>query len=179
MHSGGPAGSRRSRWAKRRCGSRNTAGSGKAGSAVSTTCSKRCSAAPNPSPRNKESHMIDAPEIVQTTAQQAAVIRLTIPRNEMGKAFGPAVQELMTTLADQGVKPVGAVFAHHLRLPPDMWDFELGVETASPVKSSGRVKPGQLPAAKVARTVYRGPYDGLPGAWGDFVAWMKDNGHEQ
>ena len=123
--------------------------------------------------------MIDAPEILQTAAHQAAVIRLTIPRNEMGKAFSPAVQELMTTLADQGVKPVGAVFAHHLRLPPDMWDFELGVETASPVKSSGRVKPGQLPAAKVARTVYRGPYDGLPAAWGDFVAWMKDNGHEQ
>ena len=123
--------------------------------------------------------MIDTPQIVQTTAHQAAVIRLTIPRNEMGKAFGPAVQELMTTLADQGVKPVGAVFAHHLRLPPDMWDFELGVETASPVRSSGRVNPGQLPAAKVARTVYRGPYDGLPGAWGDFVAWMNTHGHEQ
>jgi effector-binding domain-containing protein len=123
--------------------------------------------------------MIDTPEIVQTTAHPAAVIRLTIPRSEMRSAFGPAVQELMSTLAGQGVKPVGAVFAHHLRMPPDMWDFELGVEIASPVKAAGRVKPGQLPAAKVARTIYHGPYDGLPDAWGDFVTWMKANGHEQ
>lgn len=123
--------------------------------------------------------MIDTPEVVQTTAHQAAVIRLTIPRNEMRNAFGPAVQELMSTLAGQGVKPVGAVFAHHLRMSPDMWDFELGVEIASPVKAAGRVKRGQLPAAKVARTIYHGPYDGLPDAWGDFVTWMKANGHEQ
>ena len=123
--------------------------------------------------------MIETPEIVQTAAHQAAVIRLTIPRSEMRNAFGPAVQELMSTLAGQVVKPVGAVFAHHLRMPPDMWDFELGVEVASPVKASGRVKPGQLPAAKVARTVYHGPYDGLPQAWGAFVSWMKANGHEQ
>jgi effector-binding domain-containing protein len=123
--------------------------------------------------------MIDNPQIVQTTAHQAAIIRLTIPRNEMMKTFGPAVQELMSTLADQGVKPVGAVFAHHLRMPPDMFDFELGVEVAAPVKAAGRVKPGQLPAAKVARTVYHGPYDGLPDGWGEFVRWMKANGHEQ
>jgi effector-binding domain-containing protein len=123
--------------------------------------------------------MIDNPQIVQTTAHQAAIIRLTIPRSEMMKAFGPAVQELMSTLADQGVKPVGAVFAHHLRMPPDMFDFELGVEVAGPVKAAGRVKPGQLPAAKVARTVYHGPYQGLPDAWGEFVTWMKANDHEQ
>ncbi len=123
--------------------------------------------------------MIDSPKIIQTNAHQAAIIRLTLPRSEMMKAFGPAVQELMATLADQGVKPVGAVFAHHLRMPPDIFDFELGVEVAAPVNSAGRVEPGVLPAAKVARTVYHGPYQGLPGAWGEFVDWMKANGHEQ
>ncbi len=123
--------------------------------------------------------MIDNPQIVQTTAHQAAIIRLTIPRSEMMKAFGPAVQELMATLTEQGVKPVGAVFAHHLRMPPDVFDFELGVEVSTPVKPAGRVKPGQLPKAKVARTVYHGPYQGLPDAWGEFVQWMKANGHEQ
>jgi len=61
--------------------------------------------------------MIESPKIVQTTAHQAAVIHLTIPRSEMMTKFGPAVQELMATLADQGVKPVGAVFAHHLSRP--------------------------------------------------------------
>ena len=123
--------------------------------------------------------MISTPQIIQTEAHEAAVIRLTIPRSEMMKVFGPAVGELMAVLASQGVEPVGAVFAHHLKMPPDTFDFELGVKVAAPVKATGRVKPGQLPAAKVARTVYSGPYEGLPAAWGEFVTWMKANGHEQ
>ncbi len=41
------------------------------------------------------------------------------------------------------------------------------------------MKPVQLPAAKVAQTVYSGPYEGLPSAWDEFVRWMQANGHEQ
>ncbi len=123
--------------------------------------------------------MLATPQIIQTQAQDAAVIRLTIPRSEMMKVFGPAVGELMTVLAAQGVEPVGAVFAHHLKMSPDNFDFELGVKVSSPVTAAGRVKPGRLPGAKVARTVYSGPYEGLPSAWGEFDTWMKANGHAQ
>jgi effector-binding domain-containing protein len=123
--------------------------------------------------------MLSTPQIIQTSSQEAAVIHLTIPRSEMMKVFGPAVGELMTALAAQGVEPVGAVFAHHLKMTADTFDFELGVKVSSPVKAAGRVKPGQLPAATVARTVYSGSYEGLPSAWGEFNQWMKTNGHQQ
>jgi effector-binding domain-containing protein len=123
--------------------------------------------------------MIATPQILQTKVQEAAVVHLTIPRVEMMKQFGPAVGELMAALAAQGVKPVGAVFAHHLKMTPDIFDFELGVKVSAPVKAAGRVKPGELPAAKVARTVYSGPYEGLPSAWGEFDTWMKANGCKQ
>ena len=123
--------------------------------------------------------MLATPRIIETDVQEAAIIRLTIPRSEMMKVFGPAVGELMAALASQGVEPVGAVFAHHLKMSPDTFDFELGVKVTSPVKASGRVKPGELPAAKVARTIYHGPYEGLPSAWGEFDKWMRANGHEQ
>ena len=123
--------------------------------------------------------MLAAPEIIMTNVQEAAVIRLTIPRSEMMKVFGPAVGELMAALAAQGVEPVGAVFAHHLKMSPDAFDFELGVKVSAPVKATCRVKAGQLPAVKVARTVYSGPYEGLPSAWGEFDKWMRANGHEQ
>jgi effector-binding domain-containing protein len=122
--------------------------------------------------------MLATPQIIKTNLQQAAVIRLTIPRSKMMEVFGPAVGELMTVLAAQGGEPVGAVFAHHLKMSPETFDFELGVPVSAPVKASGRVKPGQLPAVKVARTVYGGPYEGLPSAWGEFDKWMKANGHE-
>ncbi len=123
--------------------------------------------------------MIATPQIMQTKAQEAAVIHLTIPRSEMMKQFGPAVGELMAALAAQKVEPIGAVFAHHLRMMPDTFDFELGVKVSAPVKAAGRVKPGQLPAAKVAHTVYSGPYEGLPSAWSEFDRWMTANGCEQ
>ena len=123
--------------------------------------------------------MLATPQIIETNVQEAAIIRLTIPRSEMMKVFGPAVGELMAALAAQGVEPVRAVFAHHLKMPPDAFDFELGVKVSAPVKTTGRVKPGRLPAVKVARTVYSGPYEGLPSAWGEFNKWMRANGHEQ
>ena len=123
--------------------------------------------------------MIETPQIIQTQAQAAAIIRLTVVRSEMMKVFGPAVGELMAALTAQGVEPVGAVFAHHLKMSPDTFDFELGVKVAAPVKATGRVKPGELPATKVARTIYSGPYEGLPSAWGEFDAWMRANNHEK
>ena len=123
--------------------------------------------------------MLATPQVIQTPAQMAAVIHLTVPRSEMMKVFGPAVGELMAALAAQKIEPIGAVFAHHLKMSPDTFDFELGVKTATPVKATGRVKPGELPASKVAQTIYSGPYEGLPSAWGEFDAWMKANGHEK
>lgn len=120
--------------------------------------------------------ILDEPRIVSTAAQPAAVIRLTIPRSEIQKVMGPAIGEVMTALGAQGVSPAGPVFTHHFRMDPDTFDFEVGVPVAGRVSAAGRVKPGQLPAARVARTVYRGPYEGLFSAWGEFDKWIKGEG---
>jgi effector-binding domain-containing protein len=122
--------------------------------------------------------MLSEHQIVQTTAEQAAVIRLTIPGSDMPKVFGPAVGELLTTLNAQGIEPVGAIFAHHLKMPSNVFDFELGIKVGSPVTPAGRVEPGELPATRVARAIYTGPYEGLPAAWDAFIGWMNANGHK-
>lgn len=121
--------------------------------------------------------MIDSPHLTETDDQLAAVIRLTIPRNEIQTVMGPAMEDLMATVAAQGIAPAGPLFSHHLRMDPDVFDFEVGVPVASPVAASGRVQPGQLPAATVARTTYRGPYEGLGETWGQFDAWIAEQGH--
>ena len=123
--------------------------------------------------------MISTPQIVQTSMQEAAVIRMTIARSEMMKLFGPAVAELMAELQAQGVEPIGSVFAHHFRITQTTFDFELGVKVSAPVRANGRVKRGELPAASVARTIYSGSYEGLPAAWGEFTKWMEANGLKQ
>lgn len=117
--------------------------------------------------------MLDKPEIVQTEAQPAAVIRLTIPREEIGTVMGPAMGEVMGAVAAAGLAPTGPMFSHHFKMSPGVFDFEVGVPVSAPITASGRVQPSQLPAAKVARTVYRGPYEGLGEAWGEFKDWIE------
>ena len=121
--------------------------------------------------------MLDEPKIVQTPEQKVAVIHLTIPRNKIQEEMGPGHNELMSTLKAQGITPAGPWFSHHLRMDPAVFDFEIGVPVTAEVKAAGRVKPGTLPAATVARTTYRGGYEGLGSAWGEFEAWLTKNGH--
>ncbi len=121
--------------------------------------------------------MIDTPQIVHTTPQLTAMIHLTVTLEEMQKVFGPTIGELMSTLAAQGIAPVGPVFAHHLRGPTDTFDFELSVPINMLVVAAGRVQPGEWPAMRVARTIYHGPYEGLPEAWGGFMDWIETEGH--
>jgi effector-binding domain-containing protein len=121
--------------------------------------------------------MIEEPQIVQTAEQAVALIHLTVPRSQIASVMRPAFEELGTVLKAQNVVPAGAWLAHHLHRPTDVFDFELCSPVDQPVQPTGRVTNGKLRAAKVARTVYQGAYEGLPAAWGEFVAWINANGH--
>jgi effector-binding domain-containing protein len=120
--------------------------------------------------------MIDPPEITTTVEQPAAVIRLTIPRSQIQEVMGPAIGEVMGAVQAQAISMTGPVFSHHLRMDPDTFDFEVGVPVAARVAPAGRVLPGVLPARRVARTVYRGEYEGLGDAWDQFNDWISAQG---
>jgi len=122
--------------------------------------------------------MIDTPRIVETKPVPTACIHLTIPRREIATAMGPGLQEIHAALKSQGIAPAGPWLTYHRRMSPDVFDFEISVPVSRPVKPVGRVKPGEIPAATVARAVYRGPYDGLPGAWPELDAWIAAQGRK-
>ncbi len=123
--------------------------------------------------------MIDTPEIVLTEPRRAAVIRLTIPREEIRSVMGPAIGEVMAVLAAQGIAAAGAVFSHHFRMDPEFFDFDVGVPVEGDVLPDGRVKEGHLPGVKAARSVHRGPYEELDSAWGELQAWVESRGLER
>lgn len=120
--------------------------------------------------------MLEPPRIVESPAQQTAVIHLTVPRSEIQQVMGPGIQEVMTTLAAQGIAPTGPWFSRHFRIEPATFDFEISVPVSRPVAPTGRVRPGALPAARVARAVFRGPYEGLGAAWGELKGWIAAQG---
>ncbi len=121
--------------------------------------------------------MLDRPQIVRTAAQQTAIIHLTIARAEIRNVMGPGRNEVMAAVAAQGIGAAGLWFSHHLRIDPQIFDFEIGVPVTAPVAAIGRVKPGHRPAMTVARTVYHESYEGLGAAWEEFDAWIAANGH--
>jgi effector-binding domain-containing protein len=121
--------------------------------------------------------MLDTPRITQTADQLTALIRLTIPREEIRNVMGPGIGELMSAVAAQGIALAGPWFTHHLRMDPATFDFEIGVPVTAPVAAAGRMKPGRSPATTVARTVYHGGYEGLGAAWRELDAWVAANGH--
>ena len=120
--------------------------------------------------------MIDTPQILETAAQPTAIIHVTVPSARIREVMGPGLRELMSTLAAQGVVPTGRWFTHHLKMPGDSFDFEIGVPVGKPLVPAGRVTNGELPAVTVARTVYHGPYEGLPQAWPELGAWIAAQG---
>lgn len=121
--------------------------------------------------------MIDEPRIIETTSQPAAVIRMTIAPSDIQQVMGPAIGEVMATVMGQGITPTGAVFSHYFSMSAEVWDLEVGVTVASPLTPQGRVTNGQLPAVTAARTIYRGPYEGLGEAWGGLMKWIAEAGH--
>jgi effector-binding domain-containing protein len=119
---------------------------------------------------------IETPEITQVEHQLTAVIHLTIPMEEMPQVMGPAIEEVMSTVGAQGFTPAGPWFTHHFSIAAGSTDFEVGVPVPEPITPKGRVRPGERPAMSAARTVYRGPYEGLMDAWGAFDAWVTEHG---
>jgi len=121
--------------------------------------------------------MIDTPQIVQTESQLMALLHLTVPRDEIKKAMGPGIGEVMAALAGQGIAPSGPWFTHHLKRPDTSFDFEICVPVATRFVPNERVRSGEWPAMNVVRTVYRGGYEGLGAAWGEFEGWIVTHGY--
>jgi effector-binding domain-containing protein len=121
--------------------------------------------------------MIDTPYVTQSQEQLTALVHLTVPRNEIQRAMGPGLIEVKVAIAGQGIKAIGPWFTHHRRVDPEVFDFEICLPVAKEVTATGRVRPGRMAARKVVRTIYRGPYQGLGAAWGEFGNWIAKRGY--
>ncbi len=121
--------------------------------------------------------MIDRPKIVHTEAQEVAAVHIETPRSKIRDVMGSGIREAMAAANAQGIGPAGPWFAHHLRMTPEAFDFDICVPVTAPVAPVGRVKGWVRPAVTLVSTVYRGPYEGLGEAWHEFTRWIEANGH--
>ena len=120
--------------------------------------------------------MLDTPRILETEAQMIALVRVTVPRAQIREVMGPGREELIAAVAAQGAGPTGPWFTHHLKMDPNVFDFEICVPVSRRIAPVGRVKPAELRAMRAVRTIYRGGYEGLGDAWGEFLHWIDQQG---
>jgi hypothetical protein len=59
--------------------------------------------------------MLDPPQISTIPAQHTATIHLQIPGDSIRQVMRPAISEVLSALAAQGVAPEGPMFSYHLR----------------------------------------------------------------
>ncbi len=122
--------------------------------------------------------MIETPQLVDAPMQLVAIVHIETPRTKMQQVMGPGIGEVMSAVKAQGIGPSGPWFAHHLKMTPDAFDFDICVPVSSPVSAVGRVKSWQRPALKVVRTLFHGPYEGLGAAWHEFSKWTEAKGYK-
>jgi len=114
--------------------------------------------------------------VVNLAPRHFAGLHLIIPKAAIQSEMGPGLRAVQAALAQQGVSPAGPWFAHHLRIDPAGWDFEIGVPVARPIAPAGSVGPREWPAMRVAHATLRGGYEGLGPAWGELDAWIARQG---
>jgi effector-binding domain-containing protein len=102
---------------------------------------------------------------------------------DLASAFDRYLPLVMERIIGEGSAIGGPPFGRYHRFGPDVVDVEIGFPVASAPSGlpslaacgPGEVGVSELPGGVAARTVHRGSYDGLPGAYDALHAWI----HEQ
>ena len=114
---------------------------------------------------------LSTPSLIPVPATPWLAIELHFPIAEAASHLDPAIQEVLTALAHHGLSPAGPLVCRHLARPTTHFHLHCGfpVPSGASFPPSGRLVLAALPETQVFRAVYRGGYDGLAGAWGEFM----------
>jgi len=75
--------------------------------------------------------MIETPQLVETPAQLVAIIHIETSRSKIQQVMGPGIGEAMAAVKAQGIGPAGPWFAHHLKMTPEAFDFDICVPVSA------------------------------------------------
>jgi effector-binding domain-containing protein len=95
----------------------------------------------------------------------------------LGETFSEELDHILDRITPLGSWPSGAPFIIYYNQPfkPEDLDVEIGVPVASAVPIADE---HELPAARVAYTVYTGSYGGIGAAYEDLYRWIGRSGHK-
>ncbi len=107
-------------------------------------------------------------------SQPIVGIRATTTMEEIKQVIGALFGEVMAYLTGNGLAPAGMPFTIYHDMDAERLEMECGMPVASPVEGTERVRPGELPAGKVATVTHMGPYEQLGQTWSALMQWMEE-----
>ncbi len=122
--------------------------------------------------------MIGKCEIKEQQAQPVMSVRMRTAVQDLPNVLGKAFGDVAGYIVGQGMQPIGPPFVAYYNMEMQDLDIEVGFPVAKKLPGAGEVKPGEIPAGKVATCVYTGPYgEGLKGAYEALYRLMAEKGH--
>ena len=119
---------------------------------------------------------MSVPELIDLDPSPAAVVRDTVPVNDLPAFFGRAFGTVAATVARQGVALVGEPFAFYAGAPTEVIEVAAGFRVAAAFEPSGDVVSMELPGEPAVTMVHRGPYDSMDEAYQEMHRWMAAKG---
>src|SRR5450631_67634 len=117
-----------------------------------------------------------APELVKIVQSPAAVVRDTVPVNDLSSFFGRAFGAAAAAAVGQGLELVGAPFAFYPSAPTDVVEVAAGFPVSAAIEPAGAVVPLELPGGQAATIVHVGPYDSMEKTYEQIREWMAGQG---
>lgn len=118
-------------------------------------------------------------EIVEVAARPTAIMREQTNWPQLGTTIQRLLDHVWTVMRTEAMAPrlshddFGENVILYLDSHPTI---EVGVLVDRPIAETDGLEPSEMPAARIARAVHRGPYDQLGRTHGAVQAWCDANG---
>lgn len=98
----------------------------------------------------------------------------------IAKAMGESLPAVAHYATEKGFTMVGPPFSRYTSFSPELVSFDAGIPVAPGASGDAEknITAGELCAGDVARTIHKGPYDGLREAYAALEKWIAAEGLE-
>jgi effector-binding domain-containing protein len=117
-------------------------------------------------------------ELVDQPAQPTLSIRTTTSLKELPQELGRAYGAIGQYMAQLGEQPAGAPYAAYFTFSMENMDIEIGFPVGGSLPGNGEIQAGEIPAGKIARCFYTGPYKKIEPAYNALTAYVEEQGHK-
>jgi effector-binding domain-containing protein len=114
------------------------------------------------------------PHVVTLNPQGCAVVRETVPVNDLPAFFARAFHLTAASISRQGRQVTGPPLGIYFGMPSDTVDVAAGFPVNAPIETDGAVVPQELPGGRVVQVLHVGSYDSLAQTYDRLSAWMRE-----